>query len=96
MIVIIFRMTPSTFTLDNGLNPDKAKILPYLEYIYKTGKEVGARGNYHDISRNVNFHYTQKIIKISGEILRVTLVAKQVGSASYFSHYFVDKADQNK
>lgn len=80
----------------NGLNPDKAKILPYLEYIYKTGKEVGYCGNYHDSSKNINFHYTQKIIKISDEILRVTLVAKQVGSAAYFSHYFVDKADPNK
>ena len=78
----------------NGLNQDKVRVLPYLEYIYKTGKEVGVRGNYHDSNKNTVFHYTQKIVKIEGKVLRVTLVSKQAGNSAYFSHYYVDKADE--
>lgn len=80
----------------NDLNQDKVKILPYLEYIYKTGKEVGVKENYHDSSKNTKFHYTQKIVKIDGKVLRVTVVSKQAGTSAYFSHYIVTKADEEK
>lgn len=76
------------------INQDKLKILPYLEYIYKTGHEVGQADNYHNPNSNVKFHYTQKIVKLKNEIFRVTLAAKQVGKNAVFSHYMVDKADK--
>lgn len=76
------------------LNPDKLKVLPYLDYIYQTGYETNNKDNYKKSDSNLTFHYTEKNLKIDGEIYRVTMVSKQVGNRAQFTHYDLNKADK--
>lgn len=73
----------------------KLKALPYLSYIYKTGREIAQSKDYHQINTAV-IHYTGKVLKIDGVFYIVTLVSKQSGKTAEFSHYVVDKVDELK
>lgn len=76
------------------MGKDKEKVLSYLAYIYRTGKEVGKAEDYHRKS-TATIHYTQKILKIENQFWKVTLVSKQAGNnVAEFSHYVIDKADE--